>query len=400
MMKERRWFYFGLELLLGAACLFAGYGGVDFVALFVCGLVLACLITAKLLVQLLKAPQAFAWLAAASVLVVLFLFNSAVLLPLFAVLLIEAIEQQAGRSQTIAVVAVASALLALVLEQLPLSLVLAAMGIVLAIWVSAILQQLELAQKILVQKDASVATLEAQLVSQRKTISAIEQQGRQAERSRIAARIHDKVGHGISGSIITLEAALINLDGDPAKARHDIELATQNLRTSVDGIRSDLREERGQAPVAGLPQIASELERFEAEHSGKHSELDVRGALELIPQTVWVCLYQNLRETLTNMLKHSSADKIKVSVEYRNGLVTARFEDNGGCVGDGSGEDREASIVGAASHRSPLGMGLRNIEERCILCGGKAFFSQTDSGFCTVMTFTQHGNLQIRSTDD
>jgi signal transduction histidine kinase len=82
------------------------------------------------------------------------------------------------------------------------------------------------------------------------------------ERNRIAARIHDQVGHGISGSIIMLEAALLVMKNDPEKAAGSIQKAIGNLREGVDEIRTALREERADRYVLGINDVNYLLEEF------------------------------------------------------------------------------------------------------------------------------------------
>ncbi len=48
------------------------------------------------------------------------------------------------------------------------------------------------------------------------------------ERKRFAARIHDQLGHGISGSILLLEGAKLQMDDNPALAKETISKATDN----------------------------------------------------------------------------------------------------------------------------------------------------------------------------
>jgi signal transduction histidine kinase len=398
-MRERHWLYFGLELLLSAASLFAGYSSFDLISLIVCSLILACLLTAKLLAKLLNGPQVVAWLAAAGALVTLLVFCPQVILPLFVVLLVDIIGERTEQQYAIALVLIASILVSIALSQLPWALVLAAIGLVAAAWGTYLLQKLHTTRSLLSQKDARVALLETQLTSQRETISAIEQQGRQAERNRLAARIHDQIGHGVTGSVLMLEAALIQLDKHPEAARTSIAQVTENLRSSVDGIRAELREERSAHDEASLAKIAEELTRFESEHSSIKTVLLVDGALEQISQTVWVCISETLRETLTNLLKHSNATLFTVHITLKNRLVYAEFSDNGGAGGSAAGSlevgglrSGSSGAPNTADQKIVAGIGLQSIEERCLLCGGKCFFDLTPQGFTTKMTFTLKEN--------
>ncbi|MDR3052280.1 MAG: histidine kinase, partial [Coriobacteriales bacterium] len=331
-MKERFWLYFVLELLMVAACCMLGFAGQELIAFVTVCLLFACLLMAKLLAQLLKAPQAVPWVVALALAITAFLFNNTLMLPVIAVLLIELTESPALSTWRLLAVAVTVGVLAVILPQQIPALLVTVFGVVSGFSAQKLLRRLEHAQAELEQKDGRIEFLQAQLEHQRGTISAIEQQGRQAERHRLAARIHDKIGHGVTGSILMLEAAELLLDSDPHNARAHIQTATENLRSSVDDIRSDLREERSgfTGEQVSLRRIERELRDFEREHEGIRTRLKVEGSLEDVPQAVWLCIYQNLLETLTNLLKHSNASSFNVLVSQRNRLVYVEFRDNGG----------------------------------------------------------------------
>lgn len=89
------------------------------------------------------------------------------------------------------------------------------------------------------------------------------------ERSRFSARIHDKLGHGISGSIILLEGAKLNVKTNPDQAEKCLGTAIENLRGSVDSIREALREERPKRHIAGIAEFKEMLERFSSPMKSK-----------------------------------------------------------------------------------------------------------------------------------
>jgi signal transduction histidine kinase len=212
--------------------------------------------------------------------------------------------------------------------------------------------------------------LRTQLGGQRKMTAALEHAARLGERNRLAARIHDEVGHGVSGSVLLLEGARLAMDKDPKKAKAAMEAATENLRAAVDDIRAALRQERAEPGEAGLAQISAQLTQFEARHPAIRTALATEGDLGGIAPLVWVCVQENLTETLTNLLKHSNARNFSVSITLRSHLVRVNFRDDG-----------------TAGHFTP-GLGLAAMEERCALCHGNCFFSAGPRGFSTVMTFT------------
>jgi signal transduction histidine kinase len=183
----------------------------------------------------------------------------------------------------------------------------------------------------------------------------------------------------MTGSIIMLEAAQLQMDENPQGARASIEAATENLRESVEEIRRELREERSGEEGASLRHIAAKLDEFGVEHPGINIELETDGALDMVPQLVWTCVFESLLETLTNMLRHSNADRFCARVACHNRLVTVEFSDNG------SGVQTDSAVP------VKRGIGLAVIEERALFSGGRAFFSLTPRGFSTRMVFTMKG---------
>lgn len=189
------------------------------------------------------------------------------------------------------------------------------------------------------------------------------------ERNRFAARIHDQLGHNISGSIILLEGAALSLEKDPAGARKNIGLATENLRSGVDDIRAALRQERPVRSKLGLHEVKKALEEFEITY-GKKTVLDTKGELEKITMPVWICIQDNLKEALTNMLKHSDGTEFCMQINCLNKAVRVEYADNGRCMED-----------------IAPGMGLGGIEERTAACGGTALFTGGQGGFRIVTVF-------------
>ncbi|MBD5384147.1 MAG: hypothetical protein HDR72_04005 [Ruminococcaceae bacterium] len=189
------------------------------------------------------------------------------------------------------------------------------------------------------------------------------------ERSRFSTRIHDKLGHGISGSIILLEGAKLNLKTDPAQAERSLSAAIENLRGSVDSIREALHEERPKRGTASAAELKELLERFSVNYEIKTDFL-VEGDTERISPPIWNCLKDNLTEALTNTVKHSNASEFALKIHAYDKIIRAEFSDNGS---GGSGFSK--------------GMGLDGIEDRVSVCGGKCLFQYGVTGFKIINIF-------------
>ena len=176
------------------------------------------------------------------------------------------------------------------------------------------------------------------------------------ERRRFSARIHDKLGHSISGSIILLEAAKLNVRTNPDSAEQCITTVTDNLRSGVDDIRQALREERPDSKTIGISELKEILGEYKAKYNIR-TTLEIKGDADRITFRIWNCIKENLVETLTNTLKHSGADEFSLKISVMNKVIRAEFKDNG---------------KGSDSFRK--GTGLTAIEERTVLTDGKCIF--------------------------
>lgn len=190
------------------------------------------------------------------------------------------------------------------------------------------------------------------------------------ERNRIAARIHDQVGHGISGSIIMLEAALLLMKDNPQKASESVQKAVANLRGGVDEIRTALRDERVERYLVGMNDINAILEEFKVSYN-KNTKLSTSGNLDAINLEIWSCIHDNTKECLTNLLKHSNATDFILSIDVYKKIIKVEYKDNG-----------------SSSECFEKGLGLEAIEERTIGAKGKCFFHKGERGFSVTNIFT------------
>ena len=369
-MREKHVFYFVHGFLAGGICLILA-GSAEWEVAVAGALVLACLLSASLLLDLLEKVK---WLSLFLLLVAaagaLLLFGSQ-MFPFAAVLIVWATEKlAAGQAHTI-LAFTALFLCGLVLWP-PLETVLVGILCVVPLWVfSWILRRLAASHDVIAAKSEENDTLREQLAGQRRMVQTMEHAARLNERNRLAARIHDEIGHGVSGSILLLEGAMLNIEKHPDKTLGAVSTATENLREAVDDIRAALREERSTRSESGLAEIAAALSRFEAEHPRIRAELLTEGDLTQISPLVWLCIRENLTEMLTNLMKHSSASHFSFSITVQKKLIEVCYKDNGN-----TGQFKP-------------GMGLAAMEERCALCHGRCFFHGSARGFAITMTFTQ-----------
>lgn len=208
------------------------------------------------------------------------------------------------------------------------------------------------------------------------------------ERNRIAREIHDNVGHMLSRSILQMGALSTvhkeePLHGQLCSVNETLNLAMNSIRESVHDLHDDSID---------LRQAVMEATR---EMSGEYQvNLDYDMSPE-VPQSVKYCFIATVKEAVSNIVKHSDADRVTVILREHPGFYQLTVEDNGttarqkgysirqGDLGRGLegklGEMREETA--AKKLREPeSGIGLLNMCERVEALHG-TFRIHTENGF-------------------
>ncbi len=162
----------------------------------------------------------------------------------------------------------------------------------------------------------------------------IEQLAVSAERERIGRDLHDLLGQSLS--VISLKSQLARrlLDSEPGRSRAELE---EIERTAREALREVRRAVAGYRHV----QIATELVKARVALEAAAIELDTRTPpLDLDPETESV-LALALREAITNVVRHSGANRCRIRTRSEVGKVWLEIEDDGsskgGHVQQGSG---------------------------------------------------------------
>jgi signal transduction histidine kinase len=148
------------------------------------------------------------------------------------------------------------------------------------------------------------------------------------ERADIAQKLHDTLGHSLTGSIMQLDAAKLLLDEDPSRVRNIIGQCTSTLREGLEAIRARLHALQPSSSSMGLVELRASLERFASQH-GWQTGLSYEGELARVPEEAWRVISTNLNEALTNALRHSTGTVFKCSIKVMNKLIRVVFHDDG-----------------------------------------------------------------------
>ncbi|MFF4652197.1 sensor histidine kinase [Streptomyces sp. NPDC001380] len=147
-----------------------------------------------------------------------------------------------------------------------------------------------------------------------------EEAARTAERSRIAAEMHDVLAHRLS--LIALHAGVLSTRADTLPAPVAERLAL--LRTASTEALADLRDVLGalhtgpagdgEPPAPVLRDVRDLVEQ--AREAGQQIDLQVEGVPEHAPASHRLALYRLVQEGLTNARKHAPGAPVHVRLDH------------------------------------------------------------------------------------
>lgn len=189
-------------------------------------------------------------------------------------------------------------------------------------------------------------------------------QAEQMERYRIARKLHDNLGHDLTGAALALQA--YDYVDDPEEARSLL----QEVKRRLDRGTASLRETvHNTTPAARLG--AEQLENIAAAFgAAAEVRFQASGDMQSVPAYYWTLLEACLKEGLTNAARHSNASRIEVSLQAAETIVRLMIRDNG-------------SIRTSAQTEGAPGSGLRHLQTRARALGGSLTYGRS-AGFVLV----------------
>jgi signal transduction histidine kinase len=183
------------------------------------------------------------------------------------------------------------------------------------------------------------------------------------ERLRIARELHDVVAHSMSLIAVQAGVGAHVIRHDVGAAEHALEIIADTSRKALTQTRSmlGLLREQDTDPAAAPIQTVDDLDTLvqDVRHAGVEVRLSVTGPRRPLDAGVELTAYRVVQESLTNVLKHSSATRAEVEVTYAEDGVDI-------CVRDsGRGSRRRADAAAVVG-----GHGLVGLQERTRLLGG------------------------------
>lgn len=184
-----------------------------------------------------------------------------------------------------------------------------------------------------------------------------ERQALDAERTRLAAEVHDVVGHGLAAIRMQADIALHVADRRPEQAQEALRVisrasaeALAELRATLAAVAPETAGDESRAATPGLHRVEDLCARMR--EAGIEVELEVVGEPEELPAAADVAAYRILQESLTNVVKHAARRRAAVRIAHGGDAVEIRVRSAsapGQEVRDGfgiSGMRRRAADVG------------------------------------------------------
>ena len=184
----------------------------------------------------------------------------------------------------------------------------------------------------------------------------IEDRAMLQERNRIAREIHDSLGHSLTALNIQLANSLLylhsNLDRSETflnEAKKMGSHALQEVRQSVSTLRCDPLQ--GKLLNTALLDLVNDLKYRTEITINYQNEIFV-----LLPQEITSTVYRIVQEAMTNIVKHSQATMVNISLKLITEELKITIQDNG---------------VGFDTQENTTGFGLKGMYERATSLGGK-----------------------------
>lgn len=185
------------------------------------------------------------------------------------------------------------------------------------------------------------------------------------ERNRIAREIHDNVGHMLSRAILMVAA--IKTINKEEKLNSSLGTLSETLNTAMSNIRTSVHDLHDES--VNLQDVTENLVS-----SFSFCPVDLNYDISnSVPRDVKYCFIAILKESLSNIQRHSNATRVSILVREHPGLYQLIISDNG---------TKKGNLYGN-------GIGLSNMKDRVDNLKGSILITQ-DKGFQIFITIPKN----------
>lgn len=177
------------------------------------------------------------------------------------------------------------------------------------------------------------------------------------DRQRIARDLHETTLQNMGYLITKLDTCTQYIDNDPIKAKMELSIAKQNLRDTIDDIKSIIYNLRPMLiDSSGFQSVLQKLVDSISDEYLIESQIE---NISCENQVVLTSIYRIVEECFRNIVKHANAYRINFKLQGQLGQYFLYIED------DGKGFDSEKVEL-----NDNLNFGLIIVKERVKLMGG------------------------------
>ena len=183
------------------------------------------------------------------------------------------------------------------------------------------------------------------------------------ERLRFARDLHDLLGHSLSVIALKAELARRLLDHDAERAQAEVAELEHIARRALDEVREAVSGYRART-------LDGELDRAQGVLEAAGVEVRTSVVVAALPPATDDLLARVVLEAVTNIVRHSHAQRAEISLTAAGGVVHLEVSHDGAAAGAGD----------LAPGGEPGGSGLPGMRERVTAAGGRLTAAWHDGG--------------------
>jgi PAS domain S-box-containing protein len=217
-------------------------------------------------------------------------------------------------------------------------------------------------------------------------------QSQDEERRRIARDLHDSTGQ----NLVALATMLGQLRGSIPPKERKLRRLLSECSASVDGCINEVRTlsyvlHPPALEQTGLVGAIRDYVRGFTKRSGIHVELELSPRVGRAARDVELALFRVVQESLTNIQRHSGSQHATIRID-RNSNLTLEISD--------SSNGNSGSLPSHTSRPSfQFGVGIRSMQERVNLVGGRLDIDATARGTTVRVTILGDGHEKAPHSD-
>lgn len=186
----------------------------------------------------------------------------------------------------------------------------------------------------------------------------------QTERNRLAAELHDTIGHIFTSVIVGMDAVNVLIEHHPQKAQEQLARLRDVTTNGLDVIRQQIHGIADGEEHLSTSSMLEQIKQEFAEYTSTEVSWNVEGKEYEVAKPLRLVLSRCLQEGLTNAKRHGNASKIDISLTFLPYEVQLEIKDNGSgsdSIEFGFGlkgmSDRLMTYKGTLEVKSQLGVG-------------------------------------------